>query len=284
MVKIRYLAEAGLLYILFFIFKCLPVKSTSDIGGWLGRNVGVRLAASRKAERNLARAMPDLSADEQKHVITAMWDNLGRFMAEYAHLEIIAQEHTVIENADILKDYIAGERSAIFIGAHLANFEVAQASMFLQLGLPIDATYRAPNNPYSHAMLNKARTLNGRLNAHAKSQAGGRSLMKAVKSGSNVGIMIDQKYNEGLSVLFFGREAMTNPVWVQLAQKYERDIIPVRVVREDGHNLRVILHPPLSCKKDEPLETVLQRANLMLEQWIKDKPSQWLWLHKRWKD
>ncbi|NCT41432.1 MAG: lipid A biosynthesis acyltransferase [Alphaproteobacteria bacterium] len=284
MTKIRYLLEAALLYCLFFVFKILPVATTSNVGGWIGRNIGARLAATRKARRNLERAFPDLNAQELDQIILDMWDNLGRFMAEYAHLEEIARDYTVIEGAEYLADYISGEKSAIFIGAHLANFEVAQASMFLQLGLPIDATYRAPNNPYSHAMLNKARTLDGRLNAHAKSQAGGRSLMKAVKGGRNVGIMIDQKYNEGLSIPFFGRGAMTNPVWVQLAQKYDKDIIPVRVVRGDGVNLRVILYTPLTFKKDEAVESVMLRANVMLEDWIKDEPAQWLWLHKRWKD
>ena len=284
MTKIRYLLEAGFLHFLFFIFKLLPVETTSNIGGWIGRNIGARLAASRKAERNLERAMPSLTTQQREQIILDMWDNLGRFMAEYPHLEKIARDYTTIEGAEYLTPYINAEKSAVFIGAHLANFEVAQASMFLQLGLPIDATYRAPNNPYSHTMLNKARTLDGQLNAHAKSQAGGRSLMKAVKGGSNVGIMIDQKYNEGLSVPFFGRNAMTNPVWVQLAQKYERDIIPVRVVRDDGPHLRVILYPPLEFEKDEPVENVMQRANIVLEEWIKEKPSQWLWLHRRWKD
>jgi len=284
MTKIRYLFEAGLLYCLFFVFKLLPVEMTSNIGAWIGRNIGAQLAATRKAKRNLERAMPALTDAERDQIILDMWDNLGRFMAEYSHLETIARDHTVIEGAEYLKPYISGEKSAIFIGAHLANFEVAQASMFLQLGLPIDATYRAPNNPYAHIMLNKARTLDGRLNAHAKSQAGGRSLMKAVKSGSNVGIMIDQKYNEGISIPFFGRDAMTNPVWAQLAQKFDRDIIPVRVVRDDGVNLRVILNPPLDYKKDEPVESIMLRANVVLEEWIKEKPSQWLWLHRRWKD
>ncbi|MFK7839951.1 MAG: lysophospholipid acyltransferase family protein [Bdellovibrionales bacterium] len=284
MKHIRYLLESCLIYGLYFIFKLLPVTIASNIGGWIGRNIGAHLATGRKARRHLIRAIPDLDENRQNATLLGMWDNLGRYMVEYAHLETIARDYTVIENADLLDPYIQGEKSAIFIGAHLANFEVAQASMFLQCSLAIDATYRAPNNPYAHKLLNNVRTLGGKLGSHAKSQAGGRSMMKAVKGGQNVGIMIDQKYNEGINVPFFGHDAMTNPVWVQLAQKYEKDIVPVQVVRDDGVKLRVILHPPLPFEKDEAVEAIMLRANTMLEGWIRDNPSQWLWLHKRWKD
>ena len=53
MTQIRYLLEAALLYLLFFFFKLMPAKTASNIGGWIGRNIGARLAASRKALRNI---------------------------------------------------------------------------------------------------------------------------------------------------------------------------------------------------------------------------------------
>ena len=281
MTKVRYLIEAALLYTLFFFFKVLPPAIASNIGGWIGRTIGTRLAASRKAARNIEKALPEC---DQEIVIREMWDNLGRLMAEYSHLETIGREHTIIEGADAVQDYIDGKKSGIFITAHMANFEVGSVALFTQLGLKLDATYRAPNNPYSDRLLNKTRTLNGRLLAHSKSQTGGRALMKAVKAGNNIGILIDQKYNEGINVPFFGRDAMTNPIFVQLAQKFDREIIPVRIIREDGCKFKVIIEEPLNIKKDETIESVIAKSHMVLEKWIKDKPGQWLWLHRRWKD
>jgi len=281
MVRVRYVLEAALLYLLFGFFKLLPAHVASNIGGWIGRHVGTRLAASRKAKRNLERAIPDADYND---VIGDMWDNLGRLMAEYSHLETIGRDHTVIEGAETVRDYIDGKKSGIFITAHMANFEVGSVALFSQLGLKLDATYRPPNNPYSDRLLHKTRTLNGRLLAHAKSQAGGRGLLKAVKAGHNIGILIDQKYNEGINVPFFGRDAMTNPIFVQLARKFNRDIIPVRIIREGGCKFRVVIEDPLIITGDEPVESVIAKSHIVLERWIKDKPGQWLWLHRRWKD
>jgi KDO2-lipid IV(A) lauroyltransferase len=284
MTQIRYLLEAALLYLLFFFFKLMPAKTASNIGGWIGRNIGARLAASRKALRNIERTLPELDEEARAAITLEMWDNLGRLMAEYSHLEKIGREHTVIEGKKRIADYIDGKKRAVFITAHMANFEVGSVSLFTQLGLKLDATYRAPNNPYSDRLLYKVRTLGGRLSAHAKSQAGGRSMMKAIKDGHQLGILIDQKYNEGINVPFFGRDAMTNPVFVQMAQRFDLDIIPIRIVREDGCSFRVIVEQPLQFTKDEPLESVISKAHMVLEEWIREKPGQWLWLHRRWKD
>ena len=75
MKKLRYLAEAALLYVLMFVFRIMSVDLASDCGGWLGRTIGPRLAASRKAIRQVEEHLPDADAED---VIRGMWENLGR--------------------------------------------------------------------------------------------------------------------------------------------------------------------------------------------------------------
>ena len=58
MKQIRYILEGALLYFLFLVFKIMPLDTASACGGWLGRMVGPRLAASRKAMKNLRAALP----------------------------------------------------------------------------------------------------------------------------------------------------------------------------------------------------------------------------------
>jgi len=282
--KVRYFLEAALLRCLFVFFSVLPAQRASNIGGWIGRNIGPRLAASRKARRNLERAIPALQDHAYEDIICGMWDNLGRLIAEYPHLETIAKERTVIDGIENLKPYIKGERQAIFIGGHFANFEIPAVCAFLQCGLAIDSTYRAPNNPYVHALLNAIRSVDGELQAHAKSQAGGRGLMKAIKQGRNAGILIDQKYNEGVDVPFMGRSAMTNPVFVQLAQKYDCDIVPIRTIRDADCRFRFIVDSPIEYGAGDAIESVIEKAHMVLEKWVLEHPGQWLWLHRRWKD
>ena len=286
MKKIRYLFEAVLLYLLFFLFRLMPAQAASDLGGWIGRTIGPRLAASRKAYRNLQSAMPALSEVQQKEIITEMWENLGRVMAEYPHLRTLSRDNTVLEHDDILQDLIMQESPAVFFGAHQGNWEVNCAMMHTQFNQPIDVTYRAPNNPWSDKLLMKARTLNGVVRAHPKTKTSARSLIQAIKDKRYIGVLLDQKYNEGMAVPFFGMDAMTNPVFVELCQKYDCPLVPIRNIRTNGANFRLQLYEPLELfdEHGQPraTEDVLVEISALLESWIREYPGQWLWLHRRW--
>lgn len=111
--------------------------------------------------------------------------------------------------------------------------------------------------------------------------------MKALKNGHPVAILIDQKYNEGLEIPFFNQPAMTNPIAVQLAQKYNAPLIPIRMQRQpNGEQIINILPPVPTTNKDGtniPVPDLLQTLHTMMEGWITNDPDQWLWLHRRWK-
>jgi KDO2-lipid IV(A) lauroyltransferase len=286
MTKIRYALEAIFLHILFLFFRLLPPKTASNIGGWIGHTIGPRLATSRKALRNLQRALPDMEPARQQEVITDMWEHLGRIIAEYSHLATHARDHTEIENAQRLHDLKANGQNAIFFGAHFGNWELNAPAVVLQCDADVDVSYRAPNNPWVDRLLMKARSMNGRIKGYAKSRQGGKGMMATIKNGGSLGILIDQKYNEGLSVPFFGMEAMTNPFFVQLAQKYKCALVPIRNTRLDGASFRLNIFDPIDVFDDEgkprPVEDVIGEAHALLESWIIEKPEQWLWLHRRW--
>ena len=83
---LRHLAEAALLFPVIGLFACLPVDWASVLGGWIARSIGPRTAMSRRTLANLQRALPGNDAAENARIILAMWDNLGRSVAEYPHL------------------------------------------------------------------------------------------------------------------------------------------------------------------------------------------------------
>ena len=288
MKQIRYLFEGLLLSILFIFFKVLPPQTASNIGGWIGRSIGPKLAASRKARRHILKAMPDTDLNEQNRIICGMWDNLGRVIAEYPHLEKIGKQYTKIENIEALRAGISSKKPMIFISAHIGNWEVNGVSYFKQLNHPLDLTFRAPNNPWTAKLLSIARTLNGRIKAFPKSRESSKLIIETLKNNGSLGILIDQKYNEGVEADFFSLPTMTNPVFVKLAQKYKCSLIPACNIRTSGCNFILKVYPEINIfDKDgnkRPVIDVINEANQLLEEWVRERPEQWIWLHKRWKN
>lgn len=277
MKKIRYFIEAVFLALVLLISKLLPAPWASGLGGWIGRSVGPHLATSRKALTNIKEALPDADANK---VLIGMWDNLGRIVMEYPHLKHIGRDRTKIIGAEILEQY--KDKPAVLFSGHLGNWEACPPSLFLQLSFITSPIYRAPNNPFSDYMLQRARTVGGKLKTIPKSKSGSRQIVKALQENAHIGMLIDQKYNEGIAADFFGRPAMTSPIFIQLAQKFNCPLIPLRIERTKDANFRVTALPPLDIE-NKPVETVLDECHALLEEWIKERPEQWLWLHRRWK-
>lgn len=279
MKKIRYFVEAILLIFLLELSKLMPALWASNFGGWIGRIIGPRLAASRKARANIEMALDDKTEAEVTDILTGMWENLGRVMMEYAHVKAIAKSHTDIIGMDIFK---ANQSMApIFISAHLGNWEICPPAFFLQTGVKVNPVYRAPNNPFVDKVLNKLRTVNGALNPIPKSRAGTRNIVKTLQSGEGIGLLIDQKFNEGMKANFFGHPAMTSDHFVRLAQKLDCPIIPLQIERLKGIDFRITVSDPLDIS-NKSSDEVVQQTHTILENWIAQRPEQWLWLHRRW--
>ena len=284
--KIRYAVEACAVFMLMRFFRLLPLDAASAAGGFIGRLVGPQLAASRKAWRNLSRAMPELSHAQQKEIVRSMWDNLGRTFAELPHLEKICARRITLVNGHIADTLRDDGKGAILFGAHLANWEIPLIYVIEGLRLEFGAVYREPNNPYVARVMQGVRNPHGRLRGIAKSRSGARDIVRALKEGVHLGIFIDQKYNEGVAAAFFGHPAMTSPAFAELGQKFDCPVIPLRIERLKGAYFRVTLHDPLPLhdEKGAPLAAtaMIEAAHTLLEGWIREQPGQWLWLHRRW--
>src|SRR5689334_11338778 len=85
--KLRYGAEAALFLAFMGFFRLIGVDAASAVGGFIGREIFARTRVTKRARDNLALAFPKKSAAEHDAIIRTMWDNLGRTVAEYAHLD-----------------------------------------------------------------------------------------------------------------------------------------------------------------------------------------------------
>lgn len=280
-----YPLEAAGAVVVYGVFAVLPVDAASRLGGWLGRGIGPLLPVHRRATRNIMRAMPELSPAEARRIIGAMWDNLGRVVAEYPHLERITRnagaggrvEMVGVENVE------RGAAGILFSG-HFSNWEVFTLSA-RDYGIPYAHIYRAANNPIIDRVLRRIRRLSEN-DIVPKGAQGARKAIAVLRSGRRLGILVDQKMNDGIAVPFFGRPAMTAPAAAQLGLRFGCALVPARLERIGGCRFRLSIFPPLefpdSGDRQADVMTVMTRINAILEAWIRDRPAEWLWVHNRW--
>jgi Kdo2-lipid IVA lauroyltransferase/acyltransferase len=276
-------------HIFFLLVQFLPISWASAIGGWLGRTIGPGLGLTRRARKNLAIAFPELSTDEMERLVLKMWDNLGRTVMEYPLLGRIrtqgANPHVEIiraKNIDLMRD---DDKPGIFFSGHIANWEIPAICISAH-GLTSHLVYRAPNNPYVEKLFQRRHLKDGTL--IPKGAKGARIALKALAQGGHLGMLVDQKMNDGIAVPLFGHDAMTAPALAQFALKFNCPVIPIRVERLQGVKFRVTCFPPLEIKpsgdRQADILTITTEVNRILESWIREQPAQWLWLHNRWPD
>jgi KDO2-lipid IV(A) lauroyltransferase len=283
--RLRYALETAAAYTVYGFFRLLPLDMASNTGGWIGRKIGPRLPPTATARQNLAMAFPEKSAEEREKIIIGMWDNLGRTVAEYAHLHHI-WERVELQGKELLPAIRDRSRPAIFCGAHMANWEI-NAIAGKQNGVDISVVYRKPNNPGVDGLLRHARDAGAAAHIR-KGREGAREMVAVLKKNGVLGILIDQKLNEGVPIPFFGRDAMTAPAIGHFALKFGCPIYPSRVERLDGCHFKMTLCPPLlvphTGSSEQDVRAMLLDMNHLLESWIRERPEQWLWIHKRWPD
>jgi KDO2-lipid IV(A) lauroyltransferase len=287
--KIKHILEFAIVKLLYCFFKVLPINTASSIGGFIGKNLGKLLKVNKVARRNLKNAFPEYTDKEIEETILKMWDNLGRVAGEFPHMTSYKGDDFAkiveVEGAEHIKKAGESGKTAMFFSGHFANWEIVPKTIF-EKGCPsINLVYRKSNNPYLDKLILDVRN-NYQAGCMPKGTKGARMIIKAIKQGQHIGMLVDQKQNDGIPVPFFGRDAMTAPAIANLALKYDCELIPLQVRRTGGAKFKVKVYEPFKFDNtgDEQKDILIAmtRVNSILESWARQEPSQWFWVHNRW--
>lgn len=288
--------EAALVKALVFLLSALPVSMASRLGGAIAGFIGPFLSVSRKVgDANLRAAMPDLSEAARHEIIQQVWRNLGQTVAELPQLKLLKQ---IPEGSDqpgyILEGwetnaapYLTPGKPALFFTGHLANWEIMPA-VACACGVDFGFMYRAASNQTVDEVLKalRQRAYSHPVKMFAKGSAGGKAAYAHLSRGGVLGLLVDQKLDTGLSLPFLGRPAMTMDALASFALKFRCPVLPIHVERLGPARLKVIFDPPLEFSptgdRQADILALTGDMNQTLERWIKARPGDWLWLHKRW--
>ena len=218
-----------------------------------------------------------------------MWDNLGRVTAEYPRLRKIRVfepgGRVETHGFEYMDQAVAPGRRMIIFSGHLANWEIGMLAA-VQYGISVSQIYRAANNPLVDRMITRFRGDAGEL--IPKGAGGACEAIATLRRCAHLTMLADQKMNDGIPVPFFGRRAMTAPALAALALRFDCDVLPARVERLGGAHFQLTVFPPLALRRsgnshaDEA--ALMTQVNAILESWIRDRPEQWLRVHRRWTD
>ena len=280
--SIRYRLEAVLTRFAAWFFGKLPLPIASAIGGWVMRMVGPFTRVYGVALKNLKDVMPECSDKQRSRILSDMWDNLGRVFCEYPHLSSNAMRASIkhIDGIEHVHRAMKDNKPIILISGHLGNWELLPVAA-AKCEVPIHLLYRAANNQAVDDILAKMRSYYT-LGLHAKGLSSAKGLLQAVKNKEPIGVLVDQKTNNGMASPFFGRDAMTLDAIAHFVHKYDACILPARCIREHKTRFRVVIEPPLGVSSGDSAQHITNMMNQKLESWVREDPGQWFWVHRRW--
>ncbi len=278
--------EAVAFKALFAFLRALGVEVASGFGGKLLRGLGPLTGTHKTVTRNLRIAFPDMDPAERDRLAVDQWEQTGRTFAELAVMDRLTPESGRIDIVGLERLHAVrdGGKPVVLISGHLANFEV-MAAVIMAAGVPCQVTYRAANNPYVDALIRQSRERYG-IKLFAPKGDGTRELMAGMKRGESIALLVDQKYNQGPEVEFFGQPVNASPGAARLALKFGTVMQPLSVTRLPGVRFRVTAHEPIAVPDtgDKAADVLagIQAVNRFVEDRVREHPVDWFWVHKRW--
>ncbi len=273
---------------LFGLLRAAGVERASAFGGWFLKTLGPRTGTHRTVMRNLRIAFPDMAEAERDQLALDQWEQTGRTFAELSVMDRLTPDSGRVEVVGMERLHAIRDsgRPVVFVSGHIANFEV-MAAVIMAAGVPCQVTYRAANNPYVDKLIRDSRERYG-IKLFAPKGDGTRELMAGMKRGDSIALLVDQKYNQGPEVEFFGQPVNASPGAARLALKFGTVMQPLSVVRLPGVRFRVTAHEPIAVpdtgdKAGDVLKGI-QAVNRFVEDRVREHPVDWFWVHKRWPD
>lgn len=244
------------------------------------------------AQANLDLAYEDrLSQEEKTQIIKKCYKNLLYLLKDFINNQNITKEELLkkvtIHNEHFYKQAKAYGKGIIFQTAHYGNWELISLCMGAVYG-PLSVIGRNLDSAKMNEILQNNRE---QFNVTLLEKNGAlRGMIKALKQNHNVGLLVDQNTseNEGILIDFFGKEARHTPSAALLSRKMKTPILPVFITTKDYEHFDITFYEPIITEKSENtekdiLESVQKQATIT-QKVIEQKPDEWFWLHRRWKN
>jgi len=269
----------------------LPLPKALALGRGLGWIYGSVIRYHRTdAIDALTRAFPEKTNAEIKGIVKKMYANLGMNMIELTRLagfsaEVFTDDYIKVHNLEHVEAALARKKGALILVGHIGSWDLA-CTVTPRVGYPITVITKELKQKSLNDLWLEIREKFGVKFVPAHNSY--RVCLKVLRKNELVGFILDQNMidKEGVFVDFFDRPACTSPGLAYMSAQSKAPVIPIFIKRmPDGtHEARVqpFIEPPPD-REPETIQEATQAYTKILEDYIRENPTEWIWLHRRWR-
>ena len=249
------------------------------------------LLVKKQRERAVAQMMPalNISETEARRLVRASFINLARNMLDIMYMPNLNEknlsDYIEIDHLERMQAALAEGHGVVVLTGHIGTWEWLSASFTLN-GLPVTAIAKLqPNAEYSRVLDDLRATIHVEIFNRGTNEL--RAAGRALKEGKILGFLADQDAGPGGAFIkFLGKTASTPMGPAVFSRRFNAPVLPAFIIRkEDGRHLVKIgevMHFEDTGDTDADLLRFTEQMTKILEQTIREHPTQWLWFQKRW--
>lgn len=239
---------------------------------------------------NLKRAFPEYSEKKIREIAYGSYKSFAITLTEILTVPILTKEEVLrnmdCPNINLAKEILNEGKGLILLTAHFGNWEYGALGSSLLAGVPFYMVVKQQRNELVNEWLNKNREKWD--NKVVPLGISIRNVYQALREKKLVGIAADQRGPaEGVRVNLFGipSSVYTGPAVLHI--KLGVPLIVGITVRQPDYTYKTVLKridtDNLPEREEEKIQVISQRYTTVLEEYLRENPEQWLWMHNRWK-
>lgn len=275
--------------LLSFLACHTPYRILMAAGWVLGQLYYILIKKQR--ERAIHQMMPALhmTRAEAEKTVRASFVNLARNVLEILYMPHLTKEnfhkYVEIDHLERMEGALAEGHGVVVLTGHIGTWEWLSAA-FTMHDMPVTAIAKPqPNMQYTYALNDLRKTIHVEIFSRGTSEL--LAAARALKSGKILGFLADQDAGPGGAFLpFLGKIASTPMGPAVFARKFNSPVLPAFILRQKNGKHKVVIGEILRYEStgdtDKDLFTFTERMTKIVENIIRENPTQWLWFQKRW--
>lgn len=268
----------------------LPLSFAGRLGEAFG-SAGFRFAAKerQKALASLAVAFPELGVEGQARLAKACFRHLGRSAFELAciaQLDVSGWVEWPREDRSLLEETLARGKGVVFVSGHVGSWELLARRVAME-GFACQTIAKETSDPRLTSLVERFRASSGLRSIWRGREGAARHMLRALKSGEVLGLLIDQDTRvQSVFVPFFGKEASTPRAAADLALRTGAAVVLGFCHRVAPERYRISMREvpvPQGAAHEAAVLELTAELTRGIEKAIRLHPEQWVWMHQRWK-